>query len=101
MEQVLKLVSAEEITARAYYLYLKRLEQGKTSKRITVVLKPTELPPKKGDYGGVRILPYFNATKGKWYVTVILPSFEGFKLAELIKSPNPFQSTQLSPSKQS
>ncbi len=84
---MLKLLTPQEVIARAYALYLKRVRQGKTSKRVVLTLPPNELPPlTKGEidspFGVIKISAAFVQREGKWYITVRFPQDSGFQIKD-------------------
>ncbi len=100
----LREISVPELVSMAIHRRRRMMEKGKTSLRVVVPLPPHLVPPTSGVYstamGDVSIKSVFKASEGRWIVTVKLPSDEGFKVAELVKSPNSSQSIQPSPSQQ-
>ncbi len=89
----LREVSVAEIVARAISIQRKREDQGKTSRRVPLFLRPNEIPPKSGTYGTswgeVRIFSKFLPDQGKWLVEVRLPRNEGFPIRDYVKKPSP------------
>jgi hypothetical protein len=93
----IRFLSVEEAVAMAFNRRRLLLREGKTTRRITIPLHPSIIPP-TGEFqtalGTVRIKATFNQTKGKWYMLVILPVEEGFTLADHLpntKRPSPSQ----------
>ncbi len=84
----LRMVGVEELVALAYSQYIKQQKKGKSSRRITLVLRPNELPPAEGVYqtflGEVIIKAFFSKTQGRWFITVRLPDSEHFKLKDFL-----------------
>ena len=82
-------LSVPEVIAQALYLRRKR---GKTSRRVTIFLPPSLLPPKDGTYdtflGEVQIRSVFSAAQGRWICVVKLPP-EGFTIADHVSSNTP------------
>ena len=89
-QQLLREVQLPELLARALFLYRKRCRLGKTSRRITLLLNPSEVPPEDGRYdtfmGEVEVKSIFK--EGKWITTVKLPPQEGFKLGDHCSIPS-------------
>ena len=89
----LRQLTIEETVSLAYYVMLKQRCKGKTSKRVTVFLSPSKLPPAPGTYetpfGAVRLKTLFSQREGKWIVTVIFS--DGFQLRDFAPSPKPSQ----------
>jgi hypothetical protein len=84
----LRQLSVEEAVALAYARRRALLKQGRTTRRITVPLKPYLIPPPSGRYisalGEVRIFSSFSVDQGKWFMTVVLPTTEGFQVKDFL-----------------
>jgi hypothetical protein len=83
----LRELSVMEVVSLAYHLWRKR---GKESRRVTLFLKPSMIPPKSGIYstplGEVKIKATFQVAEGRWLVNVTLPPREeGFKVQDYVR----------------
>jgi hypothetical protein len=89
----LKEATVAEIVATALF---KKRKQNKASRRITVFLKPSLIPPKDGFYetgiGEVKLKSVYKPEQGRWIVVVVLPP-EEFKLRDHL-SPSDIPSAQ-------
>jgi hypothetical protein len=88
-------VSIAELISLAIARRRKLEKEGKTSRRISLLLNPRLIPPADGEYdvaiGKVRIRSVFLVNKGRWAVTVILPPSSGFELKDHLKDHLPSQ----------
>jgi len=73
----LRELSISEIVAMALF---KKRKQNKASRRITLFLKPSMVPPKDGTYetgiGEVRLKSVYQPQQGRWIVVAVLPPEE-------------------------
>jgi hypothetical protein len=95
---MLRVLTVQEILSRAYFLLLKSRKQGKTSRRVSVLLRPNEVPPTglewtslPSPFGSVvKIRSWFNQDLGRWGCTVIFMDTEGcFKLRDYVSGDTP------------
>jgi hypothetical protein len=93
---MLKTVGMPELISRGYYEILRAKRKGKKSRRVTLLLSATELPPPSlglqwtvvnSPFGNVRLRAWFNQTLGRWGVTLVFQfPEEGFKVADHVAS---------------
>ncbi len=88
----LRTLSPQEVVALALNKRRKNVAKGKTSKRITLFLRPFLVPPNDGTYetgiGVVRIKSTFKVEAGHWITVVVFPETEGFPIRDLIGKPS-------------
>jgi hypothetical protein len=90
----IRVITVAEAVALAYHRRRALAKQGKTTRRVSVPLKPHLLPPDNGEYttafGTVKIYSTFLQDQGRWILTVVFP--EGFKLQDFgVNIPSPQQ----------
>jgi len=90
----LKRVELQEVIAQAYYIHMRLRKEGKTTRRITVSLPPHRIPGfQSGEFstglGVVKVKVAFSQEKARWYITVVFPDSEGFKLGEFVSNTLP------------
>ena len=67
---------------------MKLIRKGKSTRRISIPLPPSILPPPKGTYatsfGEVKISAYFQPMEGRWWMLVVLPPDSGFQVRDFL-----------------
>jgi hypothetical protein len=83
-------ISLPELISIAIAKRRKLAREGKTSRRISLLLNPRLIPPDVGEYetsiGRVKVHSVFLKDRGQWAVTIVLPQDSGFQLKDHLPS---------------